>query len=252
MTLIPDLQHDLVAAAGRMTTRRQRFRRRLGATMAVAAAAALIVAALVVVGGGGSDRAPSSREPAAPPGNKPTGSTVPERALEPPPPSGLRPVPGSVSRPVRFTFVGIHYSVVGFLGSRRPRQRNRTICTRLVEGRQGRGRRLASETCAGEQLLRRELDDNPVRIVGGGGGEYTFVSGFARADVTNIAVIAPKYASRVVLSERWSPPGWRGKPIRFFEVVIDPPREAGPEFPLRSRIRLQGRLIDGERVEGVP
>jgi hypothetical protein len=252
MTVIPELQHDLVAAAARMTTRRQRFRRRLRATMAVAAAAAVIAAALVVVGGGASDRAPSSREPAGPPDNNPPSSTVSERSLEPPSPGGPRPIPGSLSRPVRFTFNGIHYSIVGFRGGRRPRERNTTICTRLVEGLEGPGRRLAGQTCAGEQLLRRELDDNPVRTVGRGGGEYTFVSGFARADVTSIAVIAPRYPSRAVLSEPWSPPGWRGKPIRFFEVVIDPPREASPEFPLRSRIRLQGRLTDGETVEGVP
>jgi hypothetical protein len=247
MTLIPELQHDLVAAAARMTTRRQRFRRRLGATMAVASAAALIAAALVVVGGGASDRAPSSREPAAAPNNPPS-STAPE----PPPPGAPRPVPGSLSRPVEFTFGGTRYSVVGFIGSRRPGQRNTTICTRLVEVPPDPARPLPSQTCAGEQLLRRELDDNPVRIVARGGGEYTHVSGFARADVASIAVGAPRYPSRAALSQPWSPPGWRGKPIRFFEVIIDPPREAGPEFPLRSRIRLQGRLTDGETVEGVP
>jgi len=253
MTLIPQLQHDLVAAAARVTTRRQRFRLRLRATMAVAAAAAaLIAAALVVVGGGASDRAPSSREPAGPPDNNPPSSTVPERSPGPPPPGAPRSVPGSLSRPVRFTFGGIQYSVVGFLGSRSPRQRNTTICTRLVEGPEGPGRSLVGQTCAGERLLRRELDDNPVRTVGGGGAEYTFVSGFARADVTSIAVIAPRYPSRAVLSEPWSPSGWRGKPFRFFVVVIDPPREAGPELPRRTRIRLQGRLIDGETVEGVP
>ena len=249
--MIPELQHDLVAAAARVTTRRQRFRLRLGVTVAVVAAAALVSAALVVVGGGGPDRAPSSGEPAGPPNNQP-GSTVPERSPEPPPSGAPRPVPGTLSRPVEFTFRENRYSVVGFIGSRRPRQRNTTICARLVEVPPDPARPRPSQMCAGVQLLRRELDDNPVRTVGLGGGEYTHVSGFARADVTGIAVVAPRYPNRAVLSQPWSPPGWRGNPIRFFWVVIDPPRRADPEFPRRSRIRLQGRLIDGETVEGVP
>jgi hypothetical protein len=251
MTLIPELQHELVAAAERVTTRRQRFRLRLGVTMGVAAFAGLVAAALVVVGGGASDRAPTSRQPAGPPENPP-GSTVPERSPEPPPPGLPRPVPGTLSRPVEFTFRETRYSVVGFIGSRRPGRRNTTICTRLVEVPPDPARPLPSQTCAGEQLLRRELDDNPIRTVGRGDGEYTHVSGFARADVTGIAVVAPRYPNRAVLSQPWSPPGWRANPIRFFWVVIDPPRRADPEFPRRSRIRLQGRLIDGETVEGVP
>jgi hypothetical protein len=250
MTLIPELQRDLVDAAARMTIRRKRFGLPLRVSLAVAAATALVVAGLVIVGRDTSDPRRSTGEPAGTPTN-PTSPTVPERAPQAPPRGGPRPIPGSFSRPVRFEFGEIPYSLVGFRGSRRPRERGETICTRLVEGPEGPGRPLASYGCAGERLLRREFDDHPVRTFGGSGGEYAFVSGFARADVANIAVVAPQYPSRVVLSEPWSPEP-RRKPIRFFLVVIDPPPDAGPEFPLRTRIRLQGRLTSGETVEGVP
>jgi hypothetical protein len=250
MTLIPELQRDLVDAAARMTTRRQRFRPRPRVTLAVAVATAVVVAALVVVGRDTSDPRRSAGEPAGTPKN-PTSPTVPERAPQAPPRGGPRPIPGSFSRPVNFEFAGFRYSIVGFRGGRLPRQRNTTICTRLVERPDGSGRPLASYGCAGERLLRRELHDHPVRTFGRSGGEYAFVSGFARADVTNIAVVAPKHPTRVVLSEPWSPQP-RRKPIRFFLVVIDARSDAARDFPLRSRIRLQGRLISGETVEGVP
>jgi hypothetical protein len=248
MTLIPELQRDLVDAAARMSIRRRRFRLRPRVTLAVAVATAVVVAALVVVGRDSSDPRRSSGEPAGTPENPPS-PTVPEQSSQAPP--RPRPIPGSFSRPVNFEFAGFRYSIVGFRGGRLPRQRNTTICTRLVERPEGPGRPLDSYGCAGERLLRRELDDHPVRTFGRGGGDYAFVEGFARADVTSIAVVAPKHPTRVVLSEPWSPQP-RRKPIRFFLVIIDARSDAAGDFPLRSRIRLQGRLISGETVEGVP
>jgi hypothetical protein len=244
MTLIPDLQRDLVDAAARMSRPRQRFVMRLRLTAAVAAAAALVGATLLLVGRDASDSGQSSREPTGPSRNPP-GRTVPER---PPKPPGLNvhPVPGSFSPRVSFGFAGVRYSVVGF------RRGGRLICTSLAEGAKGPGRPLAANSCAGERLLRRDLEDNPVRTFGGFGGEHSFVSGFARADVTRIALVAPRYPGRVVLSKPWSPEPWRGKPIRFFVVAIDRPRDARPDFPLRTRIRLQGTLTNGETIEGVP
>src|SRR5687767_13193445 len=105
MTLIPELQRDLVDAAARRITRRQRFHLRPRVTVVVAVATAVVVAALVVVVRDTSDPTPSSREPAGTPTN-PTGPTVPERAPQAPPRGGPRPIPGSFSRPVNFEFAG--------------------------------------------------------------------------------------------------------------------------------------------------
>jgi hypothetical protein len=233
MTLIPDLERDLVDAAGRVHGGWRRFGPPLRLAMAGAAAAALICAMVLIVGRDGSDPARSSRNTATPPNR-----------TAPAPPTHMRPLPGTFSDPVRFEFEGVRYSLVGF------RSRGDVICMRLVEGVPGRP--LASSTCAGERLLRRELPDHPVRIVGTGGAESTFVSGFARVDVTTLELISPRYPSRAVLSAPWRPKGWRGKPIRFFEVAIDLPPGAARNIPQLSRIRLQGRLASGETVDSIP
>jgi hypothetical protein len=237
MTLIPELQRDLVDAAARLRGRRQRFGVRLRLAAVVAAAGALIGATAVLVGRDVFDRAPSSPEPARPRENPP-GRTAP------PPRRNVEAVPGSFSDPVNFEFGGIRYSIVGF------RSRDRAICTRLVE-LAGPGRPLATHGCAG-QRLRRELADDPVRTASGGAAEHVFQAGFARADVTRLALVSPRYPNRVVLSEPWSPGPGRAKPIRFFFVLIDPPPDAPRNFPLRTRLRLEGRLTTGETVEAVP
>jgi hypothetical protein len=121
----------------------------------------------------------------------------------------------------------------------------------LTEAAKGPGQPLAAN-CAGERLLRRELEDNPIRTFGGGGAEPSLQWGFARADVTRIALVSPRYPNRVVLSEPWRPGPWRGQPIRYFLVVIDRPGDARPDFPLRDRLRLEGRLATGETVQAVP
>jgi hypothetical protein len=242
MTLIPDLQRDLVDGAARMSARRQRFAVRLRLAAALAGAAVLVGATAVLVGRDGSDRAPSSREPAGPPQNSPS-PVAPVPPAEPP--RHVRPVPGSLSNTVRFEFAGVRYSVVGF------RSRNGAICTRLTNRDNGPGRRLASDSCVGEWLLRRGLD-RPARVSGGGGGEHTFVTGFAQAHVAGIALLSPRYLSRVVLSEPWRPEPGQGKPIRFFFVLIDAPPDAPPDFPARARLRLEARLTSGETVVVVP
>jgi hypothetical protein len=241
MTLMPDLQRDLVDAAARMSVRRHRLGVRLRLAAALAAAAALVGVMAVLVGRDGSDRAPSSRESAEP--QNPPGPTVPERPPEPP--RRLRPVPGSLSNTVRFEFAGVRYSIVGF------RSRTGAICTRLTNRDKGPGRERASDSCVGEWLLRRGLD-RPARIVGGGGGEHTFVSGFARADVARIALLRPRYLSRIVLSEPWSPEPGRAKPIRLFLVLIDAPADAPRDFPLGARLSLEARLATGETVDVLP
>jgi hypothetical protein len=248
MTLIPDLQRDLVDAAARLNGRRRRLRLWLRLTPAVLVAAALIGATVLLLGGGGSDSAPSSREPAGSPQNS-SPSTPPEQPPWRPPRRGPQPMPGSLSQAVRFEFAGVGYSIVGFRA--RSGSRDGVICTRLVARGGGRSRRLVGATCAGEGLLHRELDDHPARTVGTG-GQPAQISGFARADVARIAVLDSQYHSRVVLSEPWSPEPWQGQPIRFFLVLIDAPPDRARDFLLQDRPRLEARLTSGELVEVVP
>jgi hypothetical protein len=247
MTLIPDLQRDLVDAAARRTGRRQRFAMRLRLTAAVVVAA-LIGVAVLPFDGDDSDRAPSSGQPAGAP-QKPSPDTPPKRSPKPPPRRGPQPIQGSLSPAVGFDFAGVHYSIIGFQA--RSASRNRVICTRLVERVGDRSRRLVGASCAGERQVSRELDDHPARTVGVGGAQPTQIAGFARADVAQIAVLDAQYPSRVVLSEPWSPEPWQHEPIRFFLVLVDTPRGRAPDAPFEHP-RLEARLTTGALVDVVP
>jgi hypothetical protein len=248
MTLIPDLQRDLVDAATRWNGRRQRLAVWLRLTPAAVAAAALIGLAVLPLGGDDSDRAPSSGQPAG--ARKPSPDAPPKRSPKPPPRRGPQPIAGSLSRPVGFEFAGVHYSIIGFQG--RSASRDGVICTRLVERVGDRARRLVGASCAGERLLSRELDDHPARTVGVGGAQPTQIFGFARADVARIAVLDSQYPSRVVLSEPWSPEPWQHEPIRFFLVLADTPRGRAPDSPFKNGPRLEARLTSGALVDVVP
>ena len=249
MTLIPDLQRDLVDAAARRTGLRHRFAVWLLLTPVLMVAAALIGVAVLPLGGDDSDRAPSSGQPAGPP-QKPSPDTAPKRAPKPPPRRGPQPIAGSLSRPVGFKFARERYSIVGFRG--RSASRDGVICTRLVERAGDRARRLVGASCAGERLLRHELDDHPARTVGVGGAQPTQVFGFARADVARIAVLDAQYPSRVVLSEPWSPKPWQHEPIRFYLVLVDTPGGRAPDSPFKNGPRLEARLTSGAPVGVFP
>lgn len=249
MTLIPDLQRDLVDAAARWTGRRHRFAVWLRLTPAVVVAAALIGVAVLPFGGDDSDRAPSSGKPAGAP-QKSSPDAPPKRPPKPPSRRGPQPIAGSLSRRVGFEFAGVGYSIVGFRG--RSASRGGEICTRLVERVGDRRRRLVGASCAGERGLRREFDHHPARTVGVGGGQPTQIFGFARADVAGIAVLDAQYPSRVVLSEPWSPEPWQGEPIRFFLVLIDTPPDRAPDAPFENHPRLEARLTSGELIDVVP
>jgi hypothetical protein len=251
MTLIPDLQRDLVDAAARRNDRRRRFAVWLRLAPAAVVAAALIGVVMLPLGDDGSDRAASSQPAGSP--QKPSPEPLPERSPKPPPRRGPQPIAGSLSRPVGFDFAGVSYSIVGFRG--RSASRDGESCTRLVERARDRSRRLVGASCAGDRLLRRELDDHPARTVGVGGAQPTQISGFARADVARIAVLESEYPSRVVLSEPWSPEPWQDQPIRFFVVLIDTPRDRAPDSPFKNSPRsprLEARLTSGELVDVVP
>ena len=248
MTLIPDLQRDLVDAAARRTGPQQRFAVWLRLTPVLMVAAALIGVAVFALGDDDSDRVPSSGQPAGAPQN-PSPDTPPKRSPKPLPRRGPQPIAGSLSPAVGFEFARGRYSIVGFRG--RSASRDGVICTRLVERLGDRSRRLVGATCAGERLLSRELDDHPARAVGVGGAQPTQIAGFARADVARIAVLDSQYRSRVVLSEPWSPEPWQHEPIRFFLVLVDTPRDRAPDAPFEHP-RLKARLTSGELVDVVP
>jgi hypothetical protein len=157
MTLIPDLQRDLVDAAARWTGRRHRFAVWLRLTPAVVVAAALIGVAVLPFGGDDSDRAPSSGKPAGAP-QKSSPDAPPKRPPKPPSRRGPQPIADSLSRPVVFEFAGVGYSIVGFRG--RSASRGGEICTRLVERVGDRRRRLVG--VAGIAVLDAQ---DPSRVV---------------------------------------------------------------------------------------
>ena len=133
MTLIPDLQRDLVDAAERWNGEQQRFGVWSRLTPAVVVVAVLIGVAVLL-----SSRDPSSQESS--PG------TPSERSPKPPSRRGPQPRPGSLSPVVRFEFAGVGYSSVGFRA--RSASRDGVICSRVLERRGGRGRRVVGATCA--------------------------------------------------------------------------------------------------------
>jgi hypothetical protein len=84
----------------------------------------------------------------------------------------------------------------------------------------------------------------------GGGAQISETAGFARADVTSLSLLDPPAgASRVILSEPWSPEPWDGDPIRFVYVLSD---SAPAPTPGIARHRFRVELTNGELVEPVP
>jgi hypothetical protein len=203
MTLIPDLERDLVEAAGRV-----RLPRTLARRVAPFAAAAVVVSAsAVAIALWSGDEAPPDR--ALPAGE--------EREPPPaPPPSSRRPqpVPGSLSPPVILEFDGARYRMFGFRS-----RRGDMICVRVnrIDTMPG----IDSETCAGERNLRRGLRDTGVLKVGGGGGEHLSIAGFTEASILDVYLEGTRRRHRIVMTEPWRPKPWRGEPIRAFLAIVD-------------------------------
>jgi hypothetical protein len=239
MTLIPDLQRDLVEAAGRMSGPRLPMQARITAGLAAVAA---LVATVLFVAPDDSDDPSAPADPASPPQARP-GPTPPEHPPEAPRPD-VHPTPRGNSTSVRFEFAGVRYSVFGF-------RSQGSVCTALTEIPADPGTRGGSRACLGERLLRRGLADGHVHTFAGGGGRqgHTFTAGYARAEVAALSVIGSTGNSRVVLSEPWSPEPWRGGPIRFFYVVTDRPPES---LPRSDDLRLRARLTNGQVIQPAP
>jgi hypothetical protein len=240
--LIPDLQRDLVEAAGQLTTPRRRVRAGMRVAAAAVVAAVLTVTSVMTIGGPSSDKSSVPRSPRS-------NSTSPPQGTVPPSRRGPQPLPGSLSDPIEFSFAGDSHLAVGFRGRGGPRQRGGIICTRLMTEVDNRPS-LVGASCAGERLLRRALAREPLFVYAGGGSGPTSTAGFARESVLEIRAIAPSVATRVVLSEPWRPKPWRGEPIRFVYVLSDAKPDTGPGARLLPLgVQLQAQLSNGEVVE---
>jgi hypothetical protein len=220
MTLIPDLERELVAAADRRRSLRGRTRRAAAVGVAVAAAAAL---ALVTFG--------STDE-----GSAPKRAAGEQRQSSPAPPRFPAPMRGSLVRLASFDFRGVHYRLSGYRSRGGYPSRGDVICAQIRQSPPvAPDKTRPSVTCSGEHSLRRGLRRDSVLNVGGGGGERLLVSGFARAEVAAVAVVGTGWRSRPVLTRPWRP--WDGPRIRAFTIVVVPPR--GVDVTPTDRLRIR-------------
>jgi hypothetical protein len=154
----------------------------------------------------------------------------------------VHPTPPGTTASHNFELAGTPYTMVGF-------RSEGSVCASLIDRGMAGGPIGGGRNCLAEPLLRQAIAERPVHIFGGGGGEQTFIVGFARADVVDMSLLRSYGGSRVVLSDPWRPEPWQGKPIRFFYIVSDkPPYSAEGESPILGGVRGVARLNSGERV----
>jgi hypothetical protein len=217
MTLIPDLERDLVTAAGRKRSVRTRTRRAAGLGAAAAAALALGAVALWPTDeGAGPKRAAGEQRPAPPA----------------PPPQYDPPVRGTVVRLSSFDFRGIEYRLSGY------RSRDGSVCMRIAQTPpDAPGLDRPTGTCAGGPFLGRALRGHRVLNVGGGGGPpiRLKVAGFAVADVSRLKAVGTDWPWHAELTRAWRP--WKGPRIRAFVIIVDPPR--GAKLSRRGYTRIR-------------
>jgi hypothetical protein len=201
MTLIPELERDLVEAAERGRLTRARVRRVAAAGVAVAAAVAV---ALVTFSWSGDHPGPK----------RATGGERPGRQA---PPRYHPPMPGTLVRLSSFSFAGVRYRLSGY------RSRHDMVCMQIEQWppESGAADRRPSVTCSGEPSLRRGLRRGRVLNVGGGGGERVVVTGFTRAGVSRIKAVGTKSPLHVELTRPFRP--WNGPPIRAYTIVVKEP-----------------------------
>ena len=220
MTLIPDLERDLVEAAERRGSPRRRARQ-VGAFAAVAAAVAV-----VVVGLWPSDEASGPKRAAGT--NQAAGADVPSSKA---PPRYQPPVPGTLVRLSTFSFAGVRYRLSGY------RSRHDMVCMQIEQSPPAAGAtdRRPSVTCSGEPSLRRGLRRGRVLNVGGGGGTRVEVTGFTRAGVTRIKAVGTRRPAHAELTRPFRP--WNGPPIRAYTIVVNQRPGDGTGRPTYFRIR---------------
>lgn len=199
MTLLPQLERNLIDAAGRRGSPRRRARQ-VGAFAAAAAA----VAVVVVVSLWPSDETSGPKREAG--GERP-GPQAPPRSYQ--------PMPGTLVRLSSFSFAGVRYRLSGY------RSRHDMVCMQIEQSPPVAGAtdRRPSVTCSGERSLRRGLRRGRVLNVGGGGGTRVEVTGFTRAGVSHIKAVGTKSPAHVELSRPFRP--WNGPPIRAYTIVVN-------------------------------
>lgn len=232
---------DVVRRARQLAEPSRADARRRASLIAAVLLAALAVAGSAIAISGGStgigaidellDRASRPSEEAAP--NAPR--------------NDVRPVPGSISEPLTLEHDGADYIAVGF------RSRQGLICSALVDSPATLDRLYGGVGCLAERGLRQALDESPVHVFAGGGGEPRSVQGFARADVVSISPADGDGSSTVGLSEPWKPEPWAGEPIRFVYTLTTQRAGSDPAgVPPWRGLRLEAQLANGESVEIAP
>lgn len=220
MTLIPDLERDLEAAAGkRMRSRRRRVRRVVA--IGVAAATALAVG---VVAFSSSDESPGPNRAAGDDG---------QPAIPAPPHGTPRPAPGTLVRLSTFDFRGVQYRLSGYVSRARGLRRNDSVCVQIERTPPvAPGLERPGVMCAGDGLLRRGLRRQRVLNVGAGGGPpgRLEVTGFTVAGVSGVRVVGTGWPSHAELTRAWRP--LDGERMRAFVIVVDPPR--GAKLPRKA------------------
>jgi hypothetical protein len=210
MTLIPELERDLeAAAAGRMRSLRRRARQVVA--VAVAAAAAL---ALAVVTFSSSDEGPDRNRAAG--GDGQPAIPAPRQGTPP-------PVPGTLVKLSTFDLRGVEYRLSGY----RSRRGGGGVCLRIeLTPPVAPGLTRPSVMCAGDGLLRRRLRRERVLNVAGGGGPpgRLEVSGFTVPEVARVRAVGEDWPAHVELTRVWRPVD--GKRMRGFVIIADPPRDA--------------------------
>lgn len=221
MTLIPDLERDLeAAAAGRMRSVRRRSWR--VAAVGVAAAVALAVG---VVAFSSSDEGPDPNRAAGGDG---------QPAIPAPPQGTPPPVPGTLVQLSTFDFRGVEYRLSGY----RSRGGGGGVCLRIKRTPPvSPGLTRPSVMCAGDGLLQRRLRRERVLNVAAGGGPpgRLEVSGFTVAEVSRVRAVGEDWPAHVELTRAWRPVD--GQRLRAFVIVADPPRDAKVERPAFTPIR---------------
>ena len=223
MTLIPELERDLVAAAeGRRRSVRRRARRVVAVGVAAAAASAV---ALVTFSS--SDESPGP--------SRATGDHG-QPAIPAPPQGTPPPVPGTLVSLSTFDFRGVQYQMSGYRS--RGGSRNDSVCVQIHRTPPvAPGLDRPSVMCAGDGLLRRRLGRERVLNVGGGGGppQRLEVTGFTVAGVSRVRAVGANWPAHVELTRAWRP--LNGRRLRAFVIVADPPRDA--KLP-RNAFKIHG------------
>jgi hypothetical protein len=220
MTLIPELERDLVAAAGRTRSPRRRMRQAGALGAAVAAATAVAVVTLWPSDEGpGPSRAAGDRRPAPPA-----------------PPSDYPPVHGTLVRLSSFEFDGVRYRLSGYRG------RGGVVCVRIAQSppEPGASDGRPSVACAGGPYLRRSLRRERVLNVGTGGGAHLVVAGFTVPEVSKIGVVGTDWPAHAELTRPFRP--WNGARIRAFTIVVAPP--SGVKVPRAAYLRIRAKATE--------